>query len=372
MSERYDVAVIGAGMLGASAAYRLACAGRRVVVVEAAEPASGTTGNSFAWLNAVHKEPEAYHRLNADGVAAYQGLGEELGADIGYHGGGSLQWGETPAEQATIRERVTRLAGRGYAARWISRDEVLALEPGLVIGPEVEGVAYHPNDGWVDAPRLVRAFLNRALAEGADLWRRTPVRALRAGRGGKVTVVTERGELQVDALLVCAGVAAPELLAPLGVRLPVRRVPGLLAVTSSMESRPARVVYAPGVHLRPDVGGGLLLGADDIDALTGEGTSPGEPPEFARPLLERACRVFPAATAARLASVRIGVRPVPEDGHTVAGPVSGLDNVWVLVTHSGITMGPLLGRLIAAEMLGGPPDRRLAPFRPERFAGPVG
>jgi glycine/D-amino acid oxidase-like deaminating enzyme len=55
------------------------------------------------------------------------------------------------------------------------------------------------------------------------------------------------------------------------------------------------------------------------------------------------------------------------DGLTVAGRAPGTANVWALVTHSGITMGPLLGRLLAAEMTGAAPDERLAPFRPDRF-----
>ncbi|MBI2204472.1 MAG: FAD-binding oxidoreductase [Candidatus Rokubacteria bacterium] len=73
--------IIGAGILGAATAYHLARAGRRVVVLEAAVPASGASANSFAWVNAVHKEPEPYHRLNAAGVAEYATVMKELGED---------------------------------------------------------------------------------------------------------------------------------------------------------------------------------------------------------------------------------------------------------------------------------------------------
>ena len=109
MNAEYDVIVVGAGMVGSAAAYRLACAGRRVLLIEAHEPASGASGNSFSWLNAVSKEPEAYHRLNADGLAEYAGLAEELGVEVGLHGGGSMQWGGSePPSQGEIG-----LANRG-------------------------------------------------------------------------------------------------------------------------------------------------------------------------------------------------------------------------------------------------------------------
>ena len=52
---------------------------------------------------------------------------------------------------------------------------------------------------------------------------------------------------------------------------------------------------------------------------------------------------------------------------TIAGRVPGFANAWMLATHSGMTLGPLLGRLIADEIVGGAPSPMLAPFRPDRF-----
>jgi glycine/D-amino acid oxidase-like deaminating enzyme len=59
---------------------------------------------------------------------------------------------------------------------------------------------------------------------------------------------------------------------------------------------------------------------------------------------------------------------MPDDGVTIAGRIPGLTNAWVLATHSGVTLGPLLGRLIADEIVGGKPSPVLSPFRPDRFA----
>jgi glycine/D-amino acid oxidase-like deaminating enzyme len=78
--------------------------------------------------------------------------------------------------------------------------------------------------------------------------------------------------------------------------------------------------------------------------------------------------VVSAARATKIVDRRIGVRPMPADGHTIAGRIPGFDNAWVIATHSGVTLGPLLGRCIADEIAGGAAHAALAPFRPERFA----
>jgi glycine/D-amino acid oxidase-like deaminating enzyme len=127
-------------------------------------------------------------------------------------------------------------------------------------------------------------------------------------------------------------------------------------------------VHAPGIHLRPDASGGLLLGAADIDGLVTDTSSSEAASAAAARLIERARRVFPPARDVQLVGSRIGVRPMPADGQTIAGRIPGLVNAWVLATHSGVTLGPLLGQLIAAEIVGGTPSPVLAPFRPERFA----
>src|SRR5581483_85540 len=122
------------------------------------------------------------------------------------------------------------------------------------------------------------------------------------------------GSVTGGAVIICGGTGTPALVAGLGVRLPLRREPGLLAVTTALPHPVLQhVVYAPGVHVRPDTGGGLRIGADDIDALTREDTPPGPPPEWALPLLQRAGALLPIAGAA-LARAHVGIRPVPADG----------------------------------------------------------
>jgi len=359
-----DVAVVGLGIVGASAVYAVAWADARVLALDAGTPGGGTSGSSFAWLNSVRKEPDVYHRLNAAGMTAHRDLSRELGGDAGYHEGGSLEWADDSDAERELRERVHRLASRGYPADWISRERATELEPGLAIPDQVRDVAFFAADAWLDAPRLIGRLLAAASARGAEVRDGKAVRSLRM-RGDRIeALVVDDDEVTARSFLVCVGPATQAFLEPLGVVIPVGRVPGLLAVTSRPAVALGRVVHAPGLHLRPDAGGGLLLGAEDVDTLA---ANSGSPASLSALLLERAGRVFPAARPLRIVDSRIGVRPMPGDRHTIAGRIPGLANGWLIATHSGITLGPLLGRLLADEIVRDKPSPTLAPFRPDRF-----
>src|SRR5262249_60539561 len=102
------------------------------------------------------------------------------------------------------------------------------------------------------------------------------------------------------------------------------------------------------------------------------GTTAAPPVSLAATLLDRAARVFPDARQLRIVHSRVGVRPMPADHHTIAGRIPGFANAWLVATHSGITLGPLLGRLMADEIVRDKPSSTLAPFRPERFVKAAG
>ena len=120
--------------------------------------------------------------------------------------------------------------------------------------------------------------------------------------------------------------------------------------------------------MRPTAQGGLNLGAGDTDEAVAAGAAAAS---GIAPLLRRAARLLPGLDVDALAPrarAFIGVRPMPEDGLTIAGPLPGVAGMHVIVTHSGVTLGPHLGRLVAAEIANGEVAGVLAPFRPGRFA----
>ena len=90
------------------------------------------------------------------------------------------------------------------------------------------------------------------------------------------------------------------------------------------------------------------------------------PEALAEGTLARLREMFPALEL-RMAGARLAWRPVPGDGLPVVGP-AGPEGLWLAVMHSGATLAPLIGELVAQEMGGGTAEL-LAPYRAERFAG---
>jgi glycine/D-amino acid oxidase-like deaminating enzyme len=357
--------IIGAGVVGASLAFRLAQIGARVTVVDRAGPAYGATGSTLAWVNSNQKTPHDYFALNLAGMRAHQALRDELGEAPWLNDGGNLFWHADPANSEELEARVTRLQGWGYPAEWIDRETVHELEPGVVLEPEVEQVAYFPQEGWVDGPLLVRRMVDLAIDRGATTRFACEVVAVEQAGGRVRGVVLADGErLAADVVVNCAGPWAGQVAALAGRNLPLRPNLGLVVrVSGAPRGTLGRVVHAPRMHMRPD-GDLIMLHHGDAD----------EPLQFGldarvwvEELLRRGRDYVPALAGARLSRWSIATRPIPIDGRTNAGLLPSLPGYAEIVTHSGITLGALLARLVAEEITTDTVDPLLAPFRPERF-----
>lgn len=372
MSATADVVVVGAGIVGVATAYRLTEAGQSVTLLDAGLPGGGTSSASFAWLNAAHKPPRPYHDLNVAGMAEHAALAGEFDAAPWLHLVGGLSWSATPVGQEERRWEAARQATWAYHAEAISPERAMReLEPGLRLDPAlVPEVWYTPAEGWVDVPALIRHLLTRAIARGLRVRAQAAVVAIERA-GDRVTGVQLAGgdRVAVGALVNCAGPRTDAVAALLGWALPLERVPGLLAVTGPVAPPARHVCHADDITFRPDPGGGLVLAhAADLDRTISAATPPSPPPPACDEALRRAARSYPTAAAAGIAAARIGVRPVPRDGVSIIGRVPGLANAYVGVTHSGVTLGPLIGRYLADEIATGKVADALAPFGPQRFA----
>ena len=365
------VIVVGAGVVGSGLAWRLASQGQETVLVERGRPAAGTTGSSFSWYNANSKRPEDYFRLNLAGMEAHIALRAELGDAPWYHEGGNLVWsaGDAWMDSGEIEEeletRVAELQGWDYPAEWIPVAEAQELEPNVDFG-ETEQAAFFRTEGWIDGPLLAATMARRAAGAGAEVRYACEVVGLETAEGRIAGVRLANGEtLSGDLVMNCAGPWADKLAALAGRNLPLAPTLGFVTRVSGVpEGLIRRVMHAPKLHMRPDGGGLIALHHHAADA----GISAGDKPwEWAGKLVARFKAYVPEATAARVSRWTLATRPIPADGRTSAGLLPALPGYGEIVTHSAITMGALLPKIIAHEILTGEVDPLLANFRPERF-----
>ena len=128
---------------------------------------------------------------------------------------------------------------------------------------------------------------------------------------------------------------------------------GYLAYTRPTPVRLGRVLTTPRLNVRPDGGGRLVLQALDLDNSADPAIAADADGAIAREFRSRVGQVLRGADAVELEVVRVGQRAIPVDGLTVAGHVDEGERSYVVATHSGVTLAPLLGRLAAAEIVDG-------------------
>jgi glycine/D-amino acid oxidase-like deaminating enzyme len=368
------VGVIGGGIVGASIAYHLARAGARVTLFEKAQPASGATQNSFAWLNAFVADPK-YRALRLQSLRDYRELDRRL--KLGIVWGGYTNWASTSEQVQALRESAAQMADTPYPVRSIDAAQMSAMTPSLVPGP-VAAAFFSAVDGHLDPVAVTLRFLQAARQHGAAVMLQCEVQGLNLSKGSLTDVTTSEGRVPLDRLVVSSGVDTPRILAMVGFDLKLRHAPGILA-----HSKPTSVVTpiifdAPGNLSFKQMADGSMVGTDspeppDIPAhheIRAHATA--FPDDALRAMhgnriLGKIAQFLPAARDLGLERLTLGFRPIPLDELPVVGAIPGVPDVHVAVTHSGVTLAPILGRYTAQEVLTRSRVGVLAPFRPERF-----
>ena len=385
--KSYDVAIIGGGIIGITSAFFLSRLGKKVVVLEQGCLATRTTANSFAWINASSKAAQGdYHQLNASGLAGYNQLAQEFGEDpLGLNPCGQLYVVRTKDDTRyhELRQRWQLLQEKNYPTAWVEAKELPNLEPSINFNQEYEAL-YNFGELCLDAPRFSRFLAEQIRIKGGIVLENTEVLELDISSSGHIRGLKTKTEtLEAEKILLAAGPNSAEMLAQLtgfsgfANRFPLNKSPGLLVTTPDLSPRKLtrRVIYweqTPGLHILPHFSGGWRMGADDTDGVIANDNTVENRRAAAGSLLERArerIMGFPETLSINDCSIGVGIRPVPEDGISIADVLPGSENFFVVVTHSGVTLSPILGKLMAEFMESGTRPRELLPYSLTRFPG---
>jgi glycine/D-amino acid oxidase-like deaminating enzyme len=361
------VGVIGVGIVGASVGWHLSNRGVEVVMIDAGQPGGGVTNWSFAWVNASNKtETREYFDLNVAGMAAHRDLAAALGPGEWWHPSGHIRWFDDSDRTDGLQTQVDLLRSWGYDAMvWEAGRARRLLEPDVAFPSDDWPVAVYGDEGWVHGRSLVDRLAGEAENQGAELCVGNAVTgiSLRDGQPNEIALASGR-RLEVDGVVNAAGPAGARIAALVERVLPMREEPGIVARLRCERVPIRRAMHSPHVELRPDGEDRVAIHSREIDAFIDQD---GETQELARRLRGLAVDAVPALAASELVGSNVGMRPIPGDGFPSVGAVEGLGGYYEAITHSGITLAIIIGRLLSEEIVEGTVDDLLRPFRPGRF-----
>jgi glycine/D-amino acid oxidase-like deaminating enzyme len=373
-SSKLNVGVIGGGIMGASIALHLAQTGASVTVFEKSSPASGATSKSFAWLNAGGADPH-FRDLRVQSMSAYHELDKQLQLDITW--GGYLTWKREPDAAADLKARALEIDRPDYPMKVLSASDFASLAPNLKPGP-FEAAVYAGMDGHLDPVGVTEKFLDQAQKLGARILYPCEVTDLEMTGNRLNGVVTSRGRFALDRLVIAGGTDTPEIAAKAGYVVPLKHAPGILAHSASLPPAIRNVIYGEGIHFK-QMSNGRIVAADSTYApdtpvhqgiLHEQQNFPDDVIQnmHGQRIIEKVAAVLPGARDAEFDRLTLGFRPLPEDDYPIVGFVPGSTDVYIAVMHSGVTLAPIMGRMINREIMNDVSVEALNPYRPERFS----
>jgi glycine/D-amino acid oxidase-like deaminating enzyme len=349
-SLKADVLIIGAGIIGASCAFRLSERGFKVVILEAqSAPALGSTGRSAAGVRVQFTE-EINIRLSWESIQEYQHFRDFYGEDAGYRPIGYLLL--VPPERFSVHLDGVRLQERiGAPVQVLSAKEAQSL---VQFDPtDIACATFGPADGIVDPHLVTFTYLRLAKERGTILHPETPL--IRASRVGNIwRVESAKGIFEAAYLVNAAGSWAGEVAARAGLVVPihpVRRIVYATVPTSKHHGYPLTIDLKSGFYLRSE-GKRVLFGR----------SNPDEPPGFTEgidwdwlePTLQVGIARFPWLEEIKLDHLACwwGYYEVTPDHNPILGRLPSAEN-WINAagfSGHGVQQAPMVGRLIAEEI----------------------
>ena len=202
LPEAADVVVVGAGVIGVSTAYFLAEQGLRVVVCEKGRVAGEQSSRNWGWVRIGQRDPREVP-LMAESLRIWRGLEQRIGRDMGYRKAGIVFTCATDLEYRQNEGWRENLDQYQIDTRMLSPGEVSQMFPAANF--DVKGALFSADDGRAEPQKAAPAIAEAARDRGAHVLTECAVRGIETSAGAVIGVVTERGAITCDAVVLAGG-----------------------------------------------------------------------------------------------------------------------------------------------------------------------
>ena len=386
------VVIIGAGIVGCSAADELTRRGWTDVVVIDQGPLFRTGGSTSHAPGLVFENNVARTtcQFAMQSVDVYRGLAVD--GEPAYWEVGSLEVATSPERWEELKRKQGHASSWGLTAHLITPDDVKRMVPIMDVDP-LYGALHVPSDGTVKAVLACQALAERAIARGARFFESAPVTALEVRNGHIDSVVSARGTIRAEHVLCAAGIWGPLIGRMAGVPIPLQPLQHLIAWTEPLpelsretgwQSMPIvrnqdRSMYFRQEHQSYLIGSyrhePVVVDPDRLATGWDGEMMPSCAPfseELFAPAIRYAGELYPALRQAAIAGRVNGMFSFTPDGHSLIGEALEVRGFWtceaVWITH-----GPGAARAVVEWMVDGEPrldlhEEDLNRFYPHAFA----
>jgi glycine/D-amino acid oxidase-like deaminating enzyme len=264
-----DCVVIGGGIVGVCAAWWLARAGQKVVLVEKGSVGAEQSSRNWGWCRQQNRDAREL-QLSTRSLALWEDMGREISDSLGFTRCGLLYLSNDAAEIEGWAKWGRFARGEGVETHMLSAGE--AATRGAATGKAWVGGVWSPTDGIADPSRAAPMIARGVVQLGGHVVQQCAARGLELEAGRVAGVVTERGVIRTRSVVVAGGAWAASFLYQLGVAFPQASVrSSILSVAPGAQGLPDALHTAPvSVTRRADGGYTLAVsGRANLDPTPG-------------------------------------------------------------------------------------------------------
>ncbi|HUQ79509.1 MAG TPA: FAD-dependent oxidoreductase [Gemmatimonadaceae bacterium] len=365
-TRRPDAIVVGAGIVGAACAAAFARDGLRVLVLDAAGAALGTTSAGMGHLVVMDDSPGQL-ALTHYSTRLWESQDERLRVASELEWCGTVWVAEDDVQMDAVRSKQRLYAGQGIASEVLDDASLLEAEPHLRQG--LAGGLLVPSDGVIYPPAAAVALLESARANGADVRERSPVDEIVAN-GVRCGGETIHAEVVVNAAGAAAATLTPGLsvVPRKGHLIITERHPGFcrhqIVELGYLTSAHVMTGESVAFNVQPRITGQVLIGSSR--ELVGWNATVNR--RVLGRMVERACEFMPGLANLTAARTWTGFRPATPDKLPLIGRWPDTPGLWIAAGHEGLGITTSLGTaaLLGDLVAGRATAIDAAPYAPDR------
>ncbi len=251
-----SVVVIGGGIIGTSAALTLAARGISVVLCEKGYIACEQSSRNWGWCRQAGRDAREMSLIVAS-LRLWRDMDRLTDSATGFRECGVMYVGESEADEERFSAWLEMARPYDVGARIVRGEEVKALMPGA--RNAYRCALYVPTDGCAEPQKAAPAIARAAQRKGAVILAHCAVRGIDRGAGRVNGVVTERGRIACDAVILAGGAWTSLFCASLGIRLPQLKVLSSVMRTAPVADGPDTCTYLNDLGYRKRLDGGYTI-----------------------------------------------------------------------------------------------------------------